>query len=45
MKTLVTPAGPIDVMTLEFVEVADDVSREDVLAPSATRTSTHGRRS
>ena len=35
MKTLVTPVGLVDVMTLEFVEVADDVTREDVLAPSA----------
>jgi hypothetical protein len=33
--TIDTPAGPIDVMTLEFVEVAADVSREDVLAPTS----------
>jgi AAA domain/Bifunctional DNA primase/polymerase, N-terminal/Primase C terminal 1 (PriCT-1) len=32
VKTIEAPAGPIDVMTLEFVEVAEDVRREDVLA-------------
>jgi hypothetical protein len=30
--TIDSPAGPLEVMTLVFVEIADDVSREDVLA-------------
>jgi hypothetical protein len=31
--TVPSARGPIDVMTLEFVEVAEGVSRDDVLAP------------
>jgi AAA domain/Bifunctional DNA primase/polymerase, N-terminal len=31
--TIASEGGPIEVMTMEFVEVAEDVSREDVLAP------------
>jgi hypothetical protein len=30
--TIASAAGPIEVMTMQFVEVAEDVSREDVLA-------------
>jgi hypothetical protein len=33
VKEINSPAGMIDVMTLEFVEIADDIRREDVLAP------------
>jgi hypothetical protein len=34
-KAILSDAGPIEVMTMQFVEIADDVSREDVLATSA----------
>jgi AAA domain-containing protein/bifunctional DNA primase/polymerase-like protein/primase-like protein len=33
VKEIESPVGPIDVMTLEFVEIANDMRREDVLAP------------
>jgi len=36
VKAVNSPTGPVDVMTLEFVEVAADVRREDVLAPPAS---------
>ena len=36
-KTITSADGPIEVMTMQFVEIADDVSREDVLAPRAAR--------
>ncbi len=36
-KTVATDGGPIEVMTMEFVEIADDVSREDVLAAGTGR--------
>jgi AAA domain/Primase C terminal 1 (PriCT-1) len=35
-KLVTTEAGPMEVMTMEFVDVADDVSRDDVLAPHRT---------